>query len=204
MYDEIIESLRISYDRNVEERDRTPLAPWKTEERGKFLQLLQAEAKTTLLEIGAGPGKDSLYFRENGLQVVSTDLSPEMVKRCREKGLTAYVMDFLHLDFPPASFDAIFALNTLLHVPKVDLPRVLAATRKLLKPQGLFYMGVYGGEDKEGTLPQDHLEPKRFFSSYTDEAIVQAVSAFFDVVYFGHVPLEDANEHFQSMILRRK
>src|SRR5436305_11462127 len=126
MYDEITESLRVSYDRNVEERDRTPIAPWKLEERGKFLQLLQAGAKNTLLEIGAGPGKDSLYFQENGLQVVSTDLSPEMVKRCREKGLTAYVMDFLHLTFPPASFDAVYALNCLLHVPKTDLPRVLA------------------------------------------------------------------------------
>ena len=204
MYDDIIESLRVSYDRNAEERDQMAIAPWKIEERGKFLQWLQAEAKTTLLEIGAGPGKDSLYFQENGLQVVSTDLSPEMVKLCREKGLTAYVMDFLHLDFPPASFGAVYALNTLLHVPKTDLPRVLSAIQKLLKPEGIFYMGVYGGEDKEGILAQDHLEPKRFFSSYTDEAILQAVGAFFEVVYFRHVPLEDPNQHFQSMILRKE
>jgi SAM-dependent methyltransferase len=204
MYDEITQSLRESYDRNVEERDQTPIAPWKIEERGKFLQLLQAEAKTTLLEIGAGPGRDSLYFHENGLQVVSTDLSPGMVKRCREKGLTAYVMDFLHLDFPPASFDAVYALNSLLHVPKADLPHVLKAIQKLLKPNGLFYFGVFGGENREGVLAQDRLEPKRFFASYSDEAMVQAVSPFFDVVYFGHISLERENEHFQSMILRTK
>lgn len=56
------------------------------------------------------------------LQVVATDLSPAMVGFCRQKGLDAHVMDFLHLDFPAGSFDAVYALNCLLHVPNADLP----------------------------------------------------------------------------------
>jgi SAM-dependent methyltransferase len=74
------------------------------------------------LEIGAGTGNDGLYFQNNGLDVTCTDLSPDMVNLCREKGLKAYVMDFLSLDFPPGSFDAIYALNCLLHVPTRELP----------------------------------------------------------------------------------
>jgi SAM-dependent methyltransferase len=204
MYDEVIDSLRVTYDRDAEERDRTAAASWKVEERGKFLQMLRAESKTTLLEIGAGPGRDSLYFQNNGLHVVCTDLSPEMVKRCKEKGLTAYVMDFLNLNFPAASFDAVYALNCLLHVPKADLPTVLAKIRNLLKPNGLFYLGVYGGEDREGIAPEDHLEPKRFFSFHSDEAILETVGTYFDVVYFKPIALAGDRDHFQSMILRPK
>ncbi|TMD70000.1 MAG: class I SAM-dependent methyltransferase [Chloroflexi bacterium] len=44
-----------------------------------------------MLEIGAGTGNDSLFFRDNGLHVVCTDLSPAMVDLCTEKGLEAYV-----------------------------------------------------------------------------------------------------------------
>ncbi|MGN9787218.1 hypothetical protein ACTMTF_37750 [Nonomuraea sp. ZG12] len=33
-----------------------------------------------------------------------------MVALCWEKGLEAHVMDFLHLDFPPGSFDAVHVL----------------------------------------------------------------------------------------------
>ena len=36
-------------------------------------------------------------------------------------------MDFLHLDFAPESFDAVDAMNRLLHVPDSDLPAVLEA-----------------------------------------------------------------------------
>lgn len=204
MYDELIDSLRVSYDADAEERDRTPAASWKVEERAKFLNLLQVEGKTTLLEIGAGPGRDSLYFHNKGLEVTCTDLSPEMVKRCEEKGLTAYVMDFLNLDFPPDSFDAVYALNCLLHVPKADLPLVLAAIQKLLKPNGLFYLGMYGGEDTEGIAAEDHLEPKRFFSFHSDEAILETLSRLFEVVYFKPIALAGDRDHFQSMILRKK
>ncbi len=55
-----------------------------------------------------------------------------MVELCRAKGLTAHVMDFMSLDFPAESFDAVYALNCLLHVPKKDLGGVLATVQRLL------------------------------------------------------------------------
>jgi hypothetical protein len=42
-----------------------------------------------------------------------------MVARCRDKGLDAQVMDFSQLNFPAQSFDAVHAMNCLLHVPNV-------------------------------------------------------------------------------------
>ena len=203
MYDEIITNLRESYNRNAPERKNYPMVGWKVEERAHFLALLQQEGKRKLLEIGAGPGRDSLFFQETGLDVVCTDLSPKMVAICQSKGLTAYVMDFLNLDLPTESFDSVYALNCLLHVPKADLPQVLAEVRRLLKPTGLFFMGVYGGHDFEGVWPQDTYTPKRFFAFYTDDQIKSTVSECFELLYFKTILVEgDDISHFQSMILK--
>src|SRR2546423_12511917 len=94
-YQQVTASLRQSYNRDrAEQRDKTEKDWWKVEDRQQFLEMVQQEGKTTLLEVGAGTGIDSLFFQEHGLTVVATDLSPDMVAMCREKGLQAYVMDF--------------------------------------------------------------------------------------------------------------
>jgi SAM-dependent methyltransferase len=204
MYNQVITNLLEYYNCDVERRDNREYPAWKREERQHFLSLLQQEGKTSLLEIGAGTGTDSQFFQEQGLDVISTDLSPEMVKRCRQKGLTAYVMDFLHLDFPPGSFDAIYSFNCLLHVPAQDLPAVLQTLQGLLKLAGLFYLGAYGGIEREGAQPDDPDEPKRFFSFHTDEYMQEITRRYFELLYFKPIPIErGADLHFQSIILRR-
>lgn len=209
MYRQILDSLRESYNRTAAAREKTTVDAFKIAERQHFLEVLQNQSDRldilSLLEIGAGTGKDGRFFQEHGLEVVCTDLSPEMVALCRSKGLNAHEMDFLHLAFPNASFDAIYALNCLLHVPKQDLPAVLQKIRSLLKPAGLFFMGVHGGHDFEGIRLTDEYVPKRFFAFYTDEGIQQVVSSVFEVLYFKSIPLPWDNErHFQSMILKAR
>lgn len=204
-YNQVIEDLRSSYDQMAVERDQKGKSIWKIEERARFLNLLQIESKQTLLEIGAGTGQDSLFFLQNGLDVVATDLSPEMVRHCREKGLTAYVADFANLNFSGQSFDAVYALNCLLHVPKKELPNILTIIRDQMKPNGLFYLGLYGGVDHEGIYEADHHKPKRFFARYLDGQIQAVVTQVFTLLDFHRVLLHDGQEgHFQSITLRRK
>lgn len=204
MYQEVIQSLRVAYDRKVDERAHKSLALWKIEERAHFMQLLQQEGKQTLLEIGAGSGQDSLFFQEHGFTVTCTDLSPEMVKYCQSQGLNAQVMDFANLDFPPESFDAVYARNCLLHVPKQDFSGILQNIHKLLRPNGLFFLGQYGGVDEEGVWEGDHYEPKRFFARYLDQPIKDIVTTIFELVSFKPIKVDDGTMgHFQSMILRK-
>ncbi len=203
MYDDLINELRQAYGRKVAERDQKEIAPWKEAERHSFLAMLKSENKKKLLEIGAGTGVHGKFFHEHGLDIVCTDLSPEMVKRCHEKGLTAYEMDFLKLDFAPGSFDAIFAMNCLLHVPKVTLPRVLAGLNGLLNTGGLFYWGQYGGIDHAGAWEEDRYEPKRFFAFYTDDQIRTIARQYFEIVIFRRVASEEGDIHFQGMVLRK-
>ena len=201
-YQDVTESLRTAYDGAVEHRDRTEKAPWKITERAGFLRRLRDEGCQRLLELGAGTGQDSVFFAGHGLQVVATDLSPKMVARCREKGLDARVMDLLHLDFPAESFDAVYTLNCLLHVPNADLPAAGEVIVSVLRPGGLFFLGVYGHDvAEEGPFEDGIHHPPRFFSWRTDEQIQQFARRHFDIVDF-HV-VAPQRQHFQSLTLRR-
>ncbi len=121
-----------------------PAPAWETAERDAFLELLQQEQNTSLLELGAATGSDAAFFQAHGFDVVCVDLSPQMVDRCRARGLVAHVMDVADLHFPADSFGAVYAMNCLVHVPKSQLRGVLARVSRVIKPDGLFYVGLYG------------------------------------------------------------
>ena len=89
----------------------------------------------------------------------------------------------------------------LLHVPGPDLADVLRRLKALLRPAGLLFVGVYGGRDESGRFPEDDHDPPRFFAFRSDETLVGAVSAHFEVVDF-HV-VEPDDFHFQSLTLRK-
>jgi len=199
-------NLREAYNKAACDRDAQAIQNWKLEARSKFLSLLLQGKKESLLEIGAGPGKDSAFFQEQGLKVVCTDLSSEMVKLCKQKGLNAHVMDFCNLQIPDNSYDAVYAFNCLLHLPKKELPAVLKAINSVLKSNGLFYMGVYGGYDHEGIWSEDPYEPKRFFSFYSDERLIRVVNNVFDVYSFERISTNEPHSdlHFQSLVLRKR
>jgi SAM-dependent methyltransferase len=204
--DDMRNRMRTAYDAMAEARDRKEFPDWKRDVRESFLGVLHREGRTRLLEIGAGTGRDSAFFAEHGLDVVCADLSPEMVRLCREKGLDAQAMDVVDLRFPDGAFDAVYSLNSFLHLPESEFLRALREVRRVLQPGGIFFLGVYGGIDREGVWEEDAYEPKRFFSFRTDERLLEAVGGVFDVVSFDRVAVEAADPrfHFQSLILRKR
>lgn len=201
-YREVVASLRQAYGPPAAaKRDGMAKEAFKVDERGRFLELLRDRGATSLLEVGAGTGHDSLYFQEHGLRVLCTDLSPAMVERCRAKGLDARVADFLSLGVPPASFDAVYALNCLLHVPTRVLPRVLAAIGDVLAPGGLCYVGTWGGTDEEGPVQDERYPVPRFFAFRSDRVMRQALAEHFHVLSFATFDAD--GNHFQSFVLEK-
>jgi hypothetical protein len=91
-------------------------------------------------------------------------------------------------------------------VPDRELPAALRGIRAVLKPGGLFYVGVYGGTEHEGVWAGDPYAPKRYFSLRTDERLREIVASSFEVHYFRRTALDEqpAGRHFQSVILRKQ
>lgn len=203
-YAEVKQRLQRAYDAKAGDRETMVDTQWKRDERERFAATLRREGAVTLLEIGAGTGISGRYFADQGLDVVCTDLSPELVERCRAKGLAARVMDFGALEFPQRRFDAVFGMNCLLHVPRPDLDRVLESVRHVLAEGGLFYWGQYGRDRPfEGVYDGDDYEPKRFFSFLTDDQIQQAAVRYFTPVDFRRIPLSGSRWGYQALVLRR-
>ena len=197
--------LRRSYDGAVEERESTPVSDWKKDLRRQFLISLQQEGRTSLIDIGAGIGAHSQFFQSQGIDVYCIDLSPAMVDQCRIKGLSGQVLSVLDLENIGRSFDAAFALNSLLHVPTSLLPEALSNISRVLSEEGLFYWGQYGGEYREGVYQDDHYQPKRFYSLPEDDQLREFASVDFIIEKFDQIQQDNSSPlYFQSLLLRVK
>ncbi len=197
-----------TYDAVAGHREQMGEAAWRWPLAERFLAAMRAEGKRTLLEIGAGVGYTSRWFADRGVAVVATDLSPAQVDRCRDKGLEAHVRDMYHLGFPPETFDALWSMNCIHHVPDADLAAVLGGMASVLVPGGLVYLGVWGGVDREGVDEEDFYLPPRFFSFRSDATLVRMVEEVFDVESFEtFLPDDEPDEdglHMQSIVARAR
>lgn len=98
-----------------------------------------------VLDIGCGPGWAAAQMAEAGLKVDATDASPEMVEMADQlEGVTARVATFDEITGTDL-YDGIWANFSLLHAPRRDMPCILAALRRALRPGGLFHIGVKTG-----------------------------------------------------------
>ena len=192
-----------SYEKHAHQRESSTTDEFKERERSEFLKLLKAERRKTLLEIGCGPGRDAQFFQSQGLQVLAVDNAPTMVRLTAEKGIAAQVLDCYNLDQIGETFDAVYTLNCLLHIPKKDIDHIFSLIATRLNGNGLMYLGLWGGENFEGILEQDTYEPKRFFSFWRPEKLLEVVQQSFRLEYYRRLNPRDGVT-FNSIIARKR
>lgn len=165
------QSIQEAYDRYAKqfEINTSPLfEDVKIRDAESFIKSLKGKR---ILDLGSGPGVHSLYFKQQGLSPICLDLSMEMAKLCKEKGLEVVIGDLEHLPFTDSAFDGVWAYTSLLHIPKVDLPLVLKNIKSILTSQGIFCISMKEG-DFEGEVTSDKYPGvKRFFALYNDEEL---------------------------------
>ena len=104
-----------------------------------------------ILDLGCGPGRDLVTFRDLGHVVVGLDGCPEFVAMAHAvSGCEVWQQDLLAMTLPAASFDGVFANAVLFHVPSRALPVVLDGLHAALKSGGVLLVSNPRGQDEEG------------------------------------------------------
>jgi len=105
-----------------------------------MLSALPSDRSLDILDLGCGPGRDLLRFKQLGHRPVGLDGSLAFCEMARQySGCPVLHQRFSELELAAAGFDGIFANASLFHVPSLALPTVLAACQRALRPGGVLF-----------------------------------------------------------------
>ncbi len=155
------------YDDNAERFFADTAFADLTEGRRRFVDALPPGAR--VLDAGCGSGRDALAFKQLGFEVTAFDGSARMAAKASAHAS----LDVLHMPFAEVAwkdcFEGIWANASLLHVPRAELPGVMARLRGALVPGGVWELSFKLGQGERQT-------PGRLFTDLDEPMVRQLVS----------------------------
>ena len=120
----------------------------------EYLPKTQLSNQQKILDVGCGSGRDSVFFANQGFEVVSIDGSKSLIELAQQ---TDTRIDWQCLTFDEidnqnwqSHFTGVWACASLLHVPFDDLPKILNDLLSCLRPTGVLYASFkYGDSERE-------------------------------------------------------
>lgn len=129
-----------------------------------------------VLDLGCGPGHYAAFFANRGCLVDAVDASLEMVRLAdQHEGVSARRASFDDISRVEV-YDGIWANFSLLHAPRADFPRHLAALHRACKPAARFHIGMKLGSN----AARDTID--RMYTYYTeDDLLTHLMTADFKI-----------------------
>jgi 2-polyprenyl-3-methyl-5-hydroxy-6-metoxy-1,4-benzoquinol methylase len=93
---------------------------------------------SNILEIGFGPGALALWLTELGHKVTCIEPAERPAEKAKNKGLTVHTVRFQDYSLVE-KYDAIVAMTSLIHIPKIELKNQIERILAHIKPEGLFF-----------------------------------------------------------------
>lgn len=154
------------YDRTAASFAKKNYAIDMSEQQQRFLALLNGSENRLVLDLGCGPGRDTLAFTEAGYSTIGADLSAGMLAEARERvpGGKFVQTNMLALPFATGTFGGIWACASFLHLPKRNSIAALTEMARVLSPGGALFLGVKRGKGESWRENRDN--NLRFFFAY--------------------------------------
>ncbi|MFK5894120.1 MAG: NUDIX domain-containing protein [Pseudomonadota bacterium] len=138
-----------------------------------FIVCLPNNAK--LLDVGCGSGRDTLFFKQQGYDVVATDMVSEMAaSAAKQLSQEVLVRSCFNLGFKN-EFDGVWASASLLHCPKTEFVSALSHIAQALMTGGVVYLSL-----KQG-IGESLDNRGRYFSYYAQDEIKTLVKQVTDL-----------------------
>ncbi|RMF55463.1 class I SAM-dependent methyltransferase [Candidatus Woesearchaeota archaeon] len=112
----------------------------------QFINFLKGR---NVLDVGCGSGRDIKYLVEEGFNVIGIDASENMVRQAKKNAKKGrfMVMDIeAKLGFADESVDGIWCCDSLTHVQKKNIQKVIKEFYRVLKKDGVLFVSVREGE----------------------------------------------------------
>ena len=127
-----------------------------------FLPLLPEGG--SILDLGCGSGRDSLFLKKQGYRITAVDGSPALCDHASSLlGQPVECLKFNELNYR-AQFDGVWACASLLHLPLPELTKVIERIAISLKPGGILYASFKYGT---GTHFDDN---GRYYCNFTEDS----------------------------------
>ena len=152
----------------------------------RFVQMIEAYqlAGLPVIDIGCGPGFDAAEMRTQGLHCIGLDLSSGMLETARQYYPNSYLMaDMLDLPIKQA-VGGLWCCASLLHLPRIDMPKALDEFYRVLVPGGVLYLSVKRGKGQKWSTASDGKPGARLFTLW-EPAVVDGLieGAGFQIIH---------------------
>ena len=145
MGNEVQTDLRSYYDEEARQGLRGPLKGRRVQTRTEFIALLEAEGRSSVLDFGAGPGRDAPAFIDSGHNYVGLDLAHGNAVLAAQASILVVHGSIAAPPFRAQVFDAGWSMSTLMHVPDQQVEQVLAQMMGPLRDGAPCWVGQWGG-----------------------------------------------------------
>ena len=164
-------------------------------ETWEALRRLLGEGTGALIDVGCGTGAYAAGLAALGWDVTGGDVSEDMLRRARAKGVRAVQADAASLPFEDSSFDA--AVSVFTNTDLDDLAAVVREIARVLRPGAPLvyvavhpcFVGPHSVYDPEGGVPEFHAGWYRRVGRYDEAPGIWRGSGVRIRVGANHLPL---------------
>ena len=171
----------------------------------------------SLLELGAGQGRDTLFFAESGFQVAALDYGASAVAELERKALQRHLQDRVRplrhdvrqpLPFADESFDGCYShMLYCMALTGQELGRLSSEIRRVLRPGGLSIYTARTVRDPDYGKGTHHggglYELGGFIVHFFDRAMIERLADGFEILHVSEFDEGALPRHLFLVTLRR-
>jgi SAM-dependent methyltransferase len=120
-----------------------------------------------VLELGCGVGVPCTQMLAKKAKITGVDISARQIALAKQHVPDAelFQADMMALEFRPATFDAVVAFYSIIHLPRAEQAILIERIAAWLRPGGWFLANL-GVSDNPGSVEQNWLGAAMYWSSF--------------------------------------